>query len=392
MKTARVVGAGLSGLVAAWWLVEAGYAVEVVDASHTPGGLLQTAVTPHGLVEYGANAFVWTPVVADWFARLEIPPFFASETSRRRYIYRNGRPRRWPLGVAETAALAARVTVRAAARDLGARDGETVTAWSDRALGPAATAWLVAPALQGVYAASTDRLSARAVFGGRRPGRRRMVAPADGMGAFTGTLHQRLTARGVGFQFGAGVDALDPREPTVVATSATAAAPLVRPLAPSVADAMDAVSTAGLLTATMFYRPHPSDIRGFGILFPRGQGVEALGVLFNAGIFEGRGPMRSETWIYSASERDTLPAGELAILPVIAADRRTLIGRTDEPLAAHARLHKHALPIYDASIAHVVTESAYLPPHLALAGNYLGRLGVSSLLEIAETAARRLGA
>ena len=38
-------------------------------------------------------------------------------------------------------------------------------------------------------------------------------------------------------------------------------------------------------------------MRGFGVLFPEAAGIRALGVLFNTDIFEGRGRLRSETWI-----------------------------------------------------------------------------------------------
>ncbi len=52
-----------------------------------------------------------------------------------------------------------------------------------------------------------------------------------------------------------------------------------------------------LVSATAFFSPHPQDLHGFGVLFPRDSGVSALGVLFNADIFPNRSTLRSETWI-----------------------------------------------------------------------------------------------
>ena len=46
--------------------------------------------------------------------------------------------------------------------------------------------------------------------------------------------------------------------------------------------------------------------------------------------------------------------------------------------------------MYDRSIADVAGALATLPPRVALAGNYLGRIGVAALLEVAEQAAARL--
>ena len=82
MMLARVVGAGLSGLTAAWRLTEAGFTVEVIEAAERPGGLIETIGTPHGRVEGGANAFVWSQSVATLFASLDITPQFASALPR----------------------------------------------------------------------------------------------------------------------------------------------------------------------------------------------------------------------------------------------------------------------------------------------------------------------
>lgn len=391
MTPARVIGAGLSGLTAAWWLADAGYDVDVFDAAPSAGGLIRTVRATHGIVETGANAFVWTDDVAAWFERLELEPVFASETSRRRYIFRHGRPRRWPLGIGETALLVARLAVARLARRHRPIGHESVRAWSDRVLGRAATRWLVAPALQGIFASPPEQLLASLVVPSGRPGARRLAAPAGGMGAFAERLHARLVDRGVRVCLGRRVDALDPSVVTVVATGVRGAATLVRPVAPELGRALSDVDTRSLLTATAFFEPDDRDVRGFGVLFPRGEGVVALGALFNTEIFAGRGSLRSETWIYAPDRTPRLPDdARMAIVR----DRSVLTGRTVEPVEVYTHAWENALPVYGPPIARLQSALESCPRWLSLAGNYLGRLGVAHLVAAPERPgpeARRAG-
>lgn len=399
MKRARVIGAGLSGLAAAWRLARAGFEVEVVEAAPSAGGLIGTTHTPYGLVERGANAFLWTETTERWFRELGIEPVFPRAESRRRYIFRDGRPSRWPLTFGESVGLAGHASLAFLTRRFAATDHESVAAWSRRVLGRAAAEWIVAPALQGIYAAPADRLAARAVFGSAatKPGARRRraisVAPRDGMGAFIDALVRNLHAHGATVTLVSRVDALDPSVPTVIATGARAAAPLVAPYAPAAGMALGAIETTAVVSATVFFPPHEEDVQGFGVLFPRGSGVQALGVLFNTSIFEGRGSLRSETWIYGAFDSPSgLPRAD-TISATIQRDREILTIRRTQPVALYSMLddgRPAELPVYGPAVLDAKDAIDSLPPWLTLAGNYLGRLGVAKLLDVAETAAEAI--
>lgn len=398
---ARVIGAGLSGLAAAWCLTEAGADVEVLELAPGPGGLIETVRTPHGLVERAANGFVWNDTAERWFRDLGVTPCRSNERSRRRYIFRNGRPRRWPLSAGESATLAARAGWAWLRRDLKPHETETIADWSTRIGGSAMTRWLASPALQGIYAAPANRLSARAIFAGRssgvRPSSRRsraagIGAPVTGMGEFIERLFEQLRARGVAFAFGCPVSTLDPSVPTIVATPAPAAASLVAPHAPRLAEAIGLLPMTSIVSTTVFFAPHAADIRGFGVLFPRETGVRALGVLFNTDIFEGRGSGRSETWIYgSLAGESPLPAPD-EVPRWIAEDRERLTGRRDAPIAVAPPRPgpPPSLPVYDRTVLTIKERLSELPPWLALAGNYLGRLGVARLLDLSRESAERL--
>lgn len=398
MVATRVIGAGLSGLAAAWCLAEAGCDVEVIEASAEPGGLIGSRQTPEGLVERAANAFVWTSTTERWFRALDLTPLFPTPASRRRFIFRNGRPRRWPLTIGESATMGARAASAWARGRLRPSEPESVEAWSDRVLGTAATQWLVSPALQGIYAASAADLNAAAIF--KRSKRAvaprgktaAMAAPAGGMGEFAARLTDALIRRGVMFTFNTPVTSLNPSVRTIVATDARAASELLALHAPGLAAAIGRVEMNVMASATAFFPPHAGDEHGFGVLFPRDAGARALGVLFNSDVFAGRSVHRSETWIYGSANAGAPVPSELEMRSAIIHDRRILTGRSDEPLALYTTARSPRLPIYGAAILDVERRLSDLPPWLALSGNYLGRLGVAKLLDVAEEAAARLAA
>jgi oxygen-dependent protoporphyrinogen oxidase len=347
--------------------------------------LIQTERAAHGLVEGAARAFTESERVEALFKAIGVEPVATLPASRRRFIFRDGCPRRWPLSAGETVMTVARAASAWVRRDMRPRRDETVAVWGRRVAGPAATSWVLAPALQGIYATTPEELSAEAIFGGgRRPGGGgKLLAPRGGMSELIDRLHDRLREKGVTFTLGTRVDRIDAGALTVICTDAPAAARLLGPHAPALAAAVGRIRMVSLAAATAFFEPHPSDWRGLGVLFPRSSGVTALGVLCNTDMFPDRGALRSETWIYGGSATEAL--GDQ-----LAKDRTRVTGRMVAPMSLHITPHPDALPLYNTAVVHAQSALAALPRTIAIAGNYLGRLGVSKLVDGAAEAAGRI--
>lgn len=388
----RVVGAGLTGLAAAWRLSELGVDVEVVEASAVPGGLLQTTRTSYGLVERSANALLQDEAVERLVRGLDLSMLDASPIAKRRFIFRGGRSRRWPLTPIESATMAWRRLRARIGHGLNPASDETVAQWSDRVWGPDATTWLISPGLQGIYGAPASQLDAAAVFGvdGRRLAARsrrsRLVAPASGMGELPQRLVERLIARGVAFSFDRRLEALDVSVSTLVCTNGPEAGRLIECHAPRLGALLRGMPMTSLVTTTAFFAPHSRDVHGFGVLFPRGSGVRALGVVFNTDAFDGRSAFRSETWIANLGESQS----DDDIHDQLLSDREQLTRRRDTPIALVTTRWPRALPLYGRSILEAVSLRSELPPFLEVAGNYLGRIGLAGLVGIGREAADRL--
>src|SRR5712691_9067728 len=232
MTNIRVVGAGFSGLVTAYYLARDGFEVQICEQSARAGGLIKTIRTPHGLVETAANGLLNSTRLEALCADIGVPLLATRRDGRKRFIFR-GQPRRLPLNASDVFTLGVRLA--ASATSLSPRQFETIAGWGRRVLGRGATNYLLVPALGGIYAGDPERLSASLIFGRaalpdhlrtNRPARatvRGTVAPPHGMQQLVDGLSDYLKRAGVEFVFNRHAQA-EANEPTVVCLSARNAA------------------------------------------------------------------------------------------------------------------------------------------------------------------------
>jgi oxygen-dependent protoporphyrinogen oxidase len=95
-----IVGAGLTGLAAAWYLARAGRRVVVFEAAPEVGGVIRSERHPDGwLIEAGPNSLQETPAVASLLRELKLDAarLAAAPAAKNRYILREGGLRALPL-------------------------------------------------------------------------------------------------------------------------------------------------------------------------------------------------------------------------------------------------------------------------------------------------------
>jgi oxygen-dependent protoporphyrinogen oxidase len=393
----KVIGAGFSGLVTAYYLVKEGFRIRIVEKNSRAGGLIQTLQTPHGPVETAANGLRNSVRLEAICADIGVPLHATRREARARFIFR-GRPKRFPLSASDILKLGFRFA--ASATSLRPGPAETITNWGRRVVGAGATDYFLAPALGGIYAGDPDRLSASLIFGQAtlpahlqttRPARPKLhgtVAPPKGMQQLVDGLHSYLVRAGVEFVFNHDTR-VEADEPAIVCTSARAAARCLTETAPQLSECLRQIEMTPVVTATCQYDPAAAKLKGFGCLFPRHEGFRARGVLFNESIFEGRGPAHSETWIFGgALDRGIVDMSDRELMQLIATERKTLYGEDHEPMGIHLTTWPEALPHYSIDLERILTTLPAPPPNVALVGNYLGRIGLAKLVERAAFVAK----
>lgn len=166
-----VVGAGLSGLAAAWSLTQQGLSVAVLEANPSVGGMIGSVEEEGYLMELGPNSFPSSSEALLSLAEsVGLQPVSASPLNKTRYIWKEGALRQVP-GSPVQAITTPLLSPKAKLSILGEPFREpleeadpTVEDWVSYRLGPEVLNNFVAPFLTGIYAGDPAKLSISAIF------------------------------------------------------------------------------------------------------------------------------------------------------------------------------------------------------------------------------------
>jgi oxygen-dependent protoporphyrinogen oxidase len=399
-----VVGAGISGLVAAYRLQCAGLTVQVVEAAARPGGVIQSVVRDGCLFERGPNsALDTTPLIGRLVAALGLGAHmrFASAAADRRYVVRHGKPMPLPLspGAFMRTRLFSPSAKLALLREIFVAPAppqaeESIAAFVRRRLGREFLDYAIDPFVAGIYAGDPEQISVRAAFPKLHALEQRWGSLIRGqvLGARE-RRHLQQTAKNTAksFSFAHGMQQLSDalaaaltqlslstratrieRDATglftlhaeqagrpcdwrsralLLATPAAAAATLLHEHASDASAALQTIHYAPVATVASAYAAdsidHPLD--GFGCLVPRKEGRRILGVLFSSCMFEGRAPAGTAlltTFVggQRAPELPGLPVPEIAAL--VHGEHALLLGARRPPMFQAVTRWPQAIPQY----------------------------------------------
>ena len=443
MAEVIVIGAGISGLTAAYLLHAGGHDVMVFDQGDVTGGRMRSERIDGFLMEHGANSMVGpAPAVEKLITGLDLggEKVLRSAAARSRYLVRAGRAHALPVTpcrffMSGFFSLAGRLRLLMEPLVAVHRGDETVAAFTRRRLGQEMLDYVMDPLAAGLYAGDPQQLSVSAVFpqlkrlercrgsivlgaiGARLrrddqsaihgPGKRTLFSFRQGLGTLPRSLAERLPGRifpghrvesvrrGAGGRFrvsvrrGAAAQWVM-ADSVVVALPAYAAAYVLHELDHCVAEALSEISHPPLAVVFLGYRAgtivHPLD--GLGVLMPAIEKRDVLGILFSSTLFPGRTPAEHvalTAFVGGARQPQLamLESDELAAL--VHGEVRQLLGGRAAPVLARTRCWRRGLPQPGVDHAQRLGRIATLESEhagLFLTGNYFS--GVSSVACIAQ--------
>lgn len=399
-RAIKIIGAGISGLLAAYYAVERGFVVEVYEKSPEAGGKIHTISGKHGMMETAANALLCDTEVEAVAKTIGLRLVEKKPTARKRFIYADGKLNRWPLGFFSSLRLIGfLLKLRLDRNSVEPKDGETLLHWSQRVLNTQIEEQLLSPACQGIFGVGAQDLSARLIFNyffstTKRPrgSVSGSVAPEKGMGAWAEALERYLKSQGVKFSFGVSFEKKEPGDVLLICTDMPAAQNLLEKINDDRAPLLKTPQVS-LLSINAFYTHKPlRQPEGFGVLFVKNQGFQPLGVLFNASIFPERvlSSAHSETWIFGSLRDDLTQKSENELLTAIRSTREVVWQDSQDPLESRINRWTEAIPLYGVELEKSLKQLVLVKNNIGLMGNYLGEIGLNRLFHRAKSLINQL--
>ncbi len=406
-KSVVIIGAGVSGLCAAYMLKKRGVNVTVLEKDSEPGGTMKTLHNGGWLIEAGPNsALETTPLFQQLFDELEITNrrLYASEEASNRYIVRKGKLHALPMS--PSAFLKSRLwswngKIRLLKEPFvgRAKREETVAEFVRRRLGNEFLDYAINPFVAGVYAGNPEQLSVQTAFpklyaleekyGGLMKGmvlgrkdrkqraekakdRARLFSFTGGLEVFPKAIAERL---GNSVKLDSAVDRIIPvragRFPVytvsykhdniqftteanavVLATPAYGAAAIVRPIDPAMAATLESIYYPPVVEVFLGFRQE--DIKrpldGFGFLVPEVERRKTLGTIWSSALFPNRAPAGTTaltTFVGGARQPELTTSSDEQIMDIVLSELRSIMEIDGSPVYSKIIRWERAIPQYN---------------------------------------------
>lgn len=407
MNSVAIIGAGITGLTAGFYLKRKGIPVTVYEASGRVGGVIQSVRRDGYLAECGPNSALETsPKIAELVRDLglESRRLYSDPAAENRYIVRGGKPVLVPgkpqqFFTSKLFSASAKFNLLAEVFTRRPLEGveESVAQFVLRHLGQEFLDYAINPLVAGIYAGDPARLSVKHAFpkllaleqkyrslilgqilGARERKRRQEVSKQEakklsfdeGLQVLTDTVGEKLGSdvryrcpataiekKSNGWVVTSRVKGtnLQTEHSAVLFTSPAYVAPEIRLVAdghPIDWSALGEIKYPPVASVVLGFRredvAHPLD--GFGMLIPAVEGFNILGAIFSSSLFPNRAPAGHVTltcYLGGTRAPELGQVSEDKAVDLTLKDLTTILGVRGRPTFRHYFAFPKAIPQYE---------------------------------------------
>lgn len=440
-----VIGGGISGLSAAWFLAQKGFSVKLLEGRKTVGGTLRSERIDGFLIEAGPNSTLENNIELGELIRsvgLSSEVVEASPQSKNRYVVKHGRLVALPMSPMSffrsplfSSAAKGRLFLEPFRRRVSQE--ETVAQFVIRRLGQEFLDWVIDPFISGVYAGDPSRLSVRAAvpkiyaledrYGSLIRGmfakmlfHRHRSGPAPAGRMITFREGMQTLATGIAESLGEVVetdkivaalsviekiwqvetdDHVYQAKNVVLAIPTHAAAEIVTPLDPKLADLLLEINYPPIASVALGFDQDQvgHSLDGFGCLIPSNERTQTLGAIFSSSLFPGRAPNGQALltcFIGGARNAAVEDMNDEALINQVREDLTPLLQLKGSPEFVKVTKWNRSIPQYELGyLARLAQIDASLQrfPGLHIRSNWRDGISVSDCVKNGKALVERIG-
>lgn len=326
MKHVVILGAGISGLAAGWFLKQKypEVSLTILEKSSRCGGWIQTVKSDEFLFELGPRSCRPSKLTLQLIQELDLQEevLTGHPNAKLRYLYRHQQLK--PLPSSFTGLIRSPLfpmVFKGAVRDLFQKKGvedESIESFITRRLGKSIAHELFDPLTSGIYAGDISQLSMKACFPQmyqweQEKGSLLKGAFASRTKKHTMTPFERQVSQGSLFSFKQGMESLtnalakklerhiwldtsvhrlpiDKADHVISALPAHALGSLLAKDHPEIAQLLTSFQNQSITVVNLGYRKKIIEKEGFGYLIPSLENEEILGTVFDSSVFPEQSP------------------------------------------------------------------------------------------------------